>query len=65
MVKQCRSELEDRLFAGIAHAETSITAQEVKHDGERVSVRLEVASGEGRSLAGTCVFRDAKLFDVE
>lgn len=66
MVKQCRSALQDRLFAGAAaHGETFITAQQIKREAQGVSIHLELASGEGRQVAGTCIFRDSRLFDVK
>jgi len=65
MVEQCRGELEERLFAGGAHGESFITAQAVERQGDRVLVHLDVASGEGRRVSGTCIFKDGKLFDVK
>jgi hypothetical protein len=65
MVKQCRAELENRLFGGATHGESIVTAQETKHEADRILVRLELASGEGRSFSGTCVFRDGQIFDVK
>jgi hypothetical protein len=65
MIRLCRNELEDRLFAGTAHGETFVVAKELARGAERASLRLELASGEGRKIAGTCVFRDGKLFDLK
>ena len=65
MVRQCRGELEERLFGGAPHGEAFITAQDIQHQPDRVVVRLDVASGEGRRVAGTCIFKDGKLFDVK
>ena len=65
MIRLCRAELEDRLFAGAAHGETFITAQDVKRDADRAVIGLALASGEGRTLAATCIFRDGRLFDVK
>jgi hypothetical protein len=65
MVKLCQGELEPRLFAGGTHGESFIAAQQVEHQAERVVVRLDLASGEGRRISGACVFRDGKLFDVK
>lgn len=65
LVKACQGELADRLFGGAAHGETFVTAQDVKHEAERATVRLDLASGEGRHIAGTCIFRGGKLFDVK
>jgi hypothetical protein len=63
LVKACQSELEPRLFSG-GHGEAFIAAQQVTHQGERVVVHLDLASGEGRRVSGRCIFRDGKLFDV-
>jgi hypothetical protein len=65
MVQRCRGELEDRLFGSSAHGETFVTAKAVEHQGDTVIVKLNLASGEGRTIAGRCVFRDGKLFDVK
>jgi hypothetical protein len=65
MVKICQGELEPRLFSGGGHGESFIAAQQVEHQGERVVVHLDLASGEGRRISGACVFRDGKLFDVK
>ncbi len=65
MVKVCRGELEERLFTGGAHGEAFIVAQEIQRQADRIVVRLDLASGEGRKIAGACVFRDGKLFDVK
>jgi hypothetical protein len=65
MVKQCRGELEARLFVDSPHGEAFITAQDVQHQPDRVVIRLDLASGEGRRIAGSCIFRDGKLFDVK
>jgi hypothetical protein len=64
MVKRCSRELEDKLFGANAHGESFVTAKDVRHQGDRISVRLELASGEGRRVAGTCIFKAGKLFDV-
>jgi len=64
-VRFCSAELEERLFGGAAHGETFIVAKAVDRRGERVAVRLDLASGEGRKISGTCIFRDGKLFDVK
>jgi hypothetical protein len=64
MVKTCSGELEEKLFGAGRHGERFITAQDIQHQADRVSVRLEIASGEGRRASGTCVFKDGKLFDV-
>ena len=63
-VRICRADLEERLFAGAAHGETFIVAKALDRQGERVAVRLDLASGEGRKISGNCIFRDGKLFDV-
>jgi hypothetical protein len=65
MVKQCRGELETRLFGDSPHGEAFITAQDVQHQPDRIVVRLDLASGEGRRIAGSCIFREGKLFDVK
>jgi hypothetical protein len=65
MVGLCRGELSERLFSGGVHGESFITAQNIQRQGDRIAVRLELASGEGRKIAGTCIFRDGKLFDVK
>jgi len=65
MVKRCRGELEERLFGGGAHGEAFITAQDIQRQPDRIVVRLDLASGEGRRTAGSCIFRDGKLFDVK
>ena len=64
LVTLCQGELATRL-GGTAHGETFIVAKDVEHRAERVSVRLDLASGEGRRIAGTCIFRDGRLFDVK
>ena len=65
MVRLCRGELEQRLFGGGAHGDAFVTAQEIQHQPDRTVIRLSLASGEGRTLAGSCIFRDGKLFDVK
>jgi hypothetical protein len=65
MLATCRKELTERLFEGKAHGEAFVSKQSLERQGERVNVRLDIASGEGRSLTGTCVFRDGKLFDIK
>jgi hypothetical protein len=65
MVKLCRGELEERLFGAAAHGEAFITAQDIRRQPDQVVVRLDLASGEGRRIAGSCIFRDGKLFDVK
>ncbi len=65
MVKQCRGELEARLFGDGPHGEAFITAQDIQHQPDCVVIRLDLASGEGRRIAGSCIFRDGKLFDVK
>jgi hypothetical protein len=65
MIATCRKELTERLFEGKAHGEALISKQSLERQGERVAVRLDLASGEGRSLTGTCVFSDGKLFDIK
>ena len=65
MVSRCRGELEARLFSGGAKGEAFVTAKDIRHEAVRVSVHLALASGEGRTIAGTCIFRDGKLFDVK
>ncbi|HLJ64849.1 MAG TPA: hypothetical protein VKT70_12125 [Stellaceae bacterium] len=64
LIKRCTTELEEKLFGDAAHEHAFITAQNLVHDGERVLTRLSLASGEGRTISGTCVFRGGKLFDV-
>jgi hypothetical protein len=65
MIATCRKELTERLFEGKTHGEAFVSKQALERQGERVAVRLDLASGEGRSLTGTCVFRDGKLFDIK
>jgi hypothetical protein len=65
MVKLCQSELEPRLFGGGAHGDAFIAAQSTERTGERVVIHLDLASGEGRRISGSCIFRDGKLFDVK
>lgn len=65
MARLCRGELEQRLFGGGAHGEAFVTAQEIQHQTDRTVIRLSLASGEGRNVAGSCIFRDGKLFDVK
>ena len=65
MIATCRKELTERLFEGKAHGEAFISKQSLERQGERVVVRFDLASGEGRSLAGTFIFRDGKLFDIK
>ncbi len=64
MIRRCRGELEERLF-GAAHGEAFITAQDIEHQADRTVIRLDLASGEGRRIAGSCIFHDGKLFDVK
>jgi hypothetical protein len=59
------SQLTERLFEGKALGETFTSKQTVERQSERVTVRLDLASGEGRSLSGTCIFRSGKLFDIK
>lgn len=65
LIKACSGELADRLFGATAHGEAFIVSQAVTHEAARTLVRLDLASGEGRRIAGTCIFRDGKLFDVK
>jgi hypothetical protein len=65
MIATCRKELTERLFEGKAHGETFISKQTVERQNERVVVKLDLGSGEGRSLSGTCIFRNGKLFDIK
>ena len=65
MVRQCRGALEQRLFGDGAHGEAFIAAQTVERRPDRVVVHLDLASGEGRRISGSCIFRDGKLFDVK
>ena len=65
LVKTCTDELRDRLFAGGAHGEVFIVGKDVQRQDARTLVHLDLASGEGRKIAGTCIFRDGKLFDVK
>jgi hypothetical protein len=65
MVKLCGRELEDRLFSGGPHGEAFITARDIEHQPDRIVIRLGLASGEGRAVTGSCIFRDGKLFDVK
>ena len=65
MIATCRKELTERLFEGKAHSETFISGRTVERQSERVVVKLDLGSGEGRSLSGTCIFRDGKLFDTK
>ncbi|HWI27785.1 MAG TPA: hypothetical protein VN668_12500 [Stellaceae bacterium] len=65
LVKQCAGELADRLFGSGPRGEASITAQQIRRDGDRTIVALQLASGEGRTIAGSCIFRGGKLFDVK
>jgi hypothetical protein len=65
LVELCRGELADRLTGGTGHGETFVIAKDVQHETERVSVRLELASGEGRRITGNCVFRNGRLFDIK
>jgi hypothetical protein len=64
-IATCRKELTERLFEGKAHGETFISKQSVERQSERVVVKLDLGSGEGRSLSGTCIFRNGKLFDIK
>ncbi len=65
MVRLCRAELEDRLFSNGAHGDAFVTAKSVEHRPDGVVVTLDLASGEGRRVTGSCIFRDGKLFDVK
>ncbi len=65
MVRLCRAQLEDRLFSGGAHGDAFVTAKSVEHRPDSVVVTLDLASGEGRRVKGSCIFRDGKLFDVK
>lgn len=65
MVKLCQGELDDQLFSGGPRGESFVTAQKIERGSDRVVVRLDVASGEGRRVSGSCIFRDGKLFDVK
>ena len=64
MIATCRKELTERLFEGKAHGETFISKQAVEHQTDRVVVKLDLGSGEGRSVSGACIFRNGKLFDI-
>ena len=65
MITLCRGELEERLFGSNPHGEAFITARDIQHQPDRIVIRLDLASGEGRRIAGSCVFRDGTLFDVK
>ena len=65
MIATCRNELTERLFEGKSHGETFIAKQSVERQAERIAVKLNLASGEGRSVSGTCIFRNGKLFDIK
>jgi hypothetical protein len=65
MLRVCSGELEERLFGAGPRGEAMIVGKDVAHEGERTVVRLDLASGEGRRISGSCVFRDGKLFDVK
>jgi hypothetical protein len=65
LVTQCRNQLAPKLFAGGSPGDAFVTAKAVERQGERIIVRLSLASGEGRAVSGTCIFRDGKLFDVK
>ena len=65
MIAACRKELTERLFEAKAHGETFISKHSVERQSERVAVKLDLASGEGRSVSGTCIFRNGKLFDIK
>ncbi len=65
MVKLCQGELEPRLFSGGAHGDAFVAAQNIERAGARVVIHLDLASGEGRRISGSCIFRDGKLFDVK
>lgn len=65
LVTQCRDELAPQLFAPGTHGDAFVTAKDVQHQGDRTIVRLSLASGEGRAVSGTCIFRAGKLFDVK
>jgi hypothetical protein len=65
MIATCRKELTERLFEGKAHGETFISKQTIERQSERVVVKLDLGSGEGRSLSGACIFRNGTLFDIK
>lgn len=65
MVKQCRGELEERLFGAGTHGDAFVTGQDIQRQPDRTIIHLDLASGEGRRLSGSCIFRDGKLFDVK
>jgi hypothetical protein len=65
LVTQCRKQLAPRLIAGGTPGDALITAKEIEHQGDRIIVRLSLASGEGRAVSGTCIFREGKLFDLK
>jgi hypothetical protein len=65
MVRLCRARLEDRLFSGGAHGDAFVTAKSVERRPDGVIVTLDLASGEGRGVKGSCIFHDGKLFDVK
>ena len=65
LIRLCHEELAGRMSGGAAQGETFVVAQSIQREGERVSIRLEIASGEGRHIAATSVFRNGKLFDVK
>jgi hypothetical protein len=65
MVRLCRAQLEDRLFSGGAHGDAFVTGKSVERRPDSVVVTLDLASGEGRRVKGSCIFRDGKLFDVK
>jgi hypothetical protein len=65
MVRLCRQELEARLFQGGTKGEAFVTAKEFRREADGVTLHLALASGEGRTTAGSCIFRDGKLFDVK
>lgn len=65
LLKICSAELEERLFGGAGRGETFIVGKAIERQGENASVRLDLASGEGRKISGTCIFRGGKLFDVK
>ena len=65
LVKSCTDELKDRLFEGGAHGDVFIVGKDVQRQDARTLVHLDLASGEGRKISGTCIYRDGKLFDVK
>jgi hypothetical protein len=64
LMQSCADELAAALFGGAAHEPAMRIGQSVRHDGIEVLVHLDLASGEGRTISGTCRFRAGKLIDV-